>query len=218
MVSWYMVPTTGALRHRGHISQALVVVAALLTMHLEVVGAVAPAPPHECVITDSQYGAKPDNATVNTAAIQRAIDACHAASPTWSRVVVPAGAFKTGSLELRSNMELHLDVGAGLYGSTTPSDYPIVEGLPFGKMWRALISGYNLTNVKVTGSNTAAPAQANGASVIDGVGWWWNCLLYESHGSLTSNIPNPDAAPYCKIFNPYNRTVAQVAGDRKSVV
>ena len=177
------------------------------------VASVQTSPPYQCVITDARYGAKPDNTTINTAAIQRAIDACHAASPAWSRVVVPEGAFKTGSLELRSNMELHLEAGAGLYGSTNPSDYPIVEGLPFGKMWRALISGYNLTNVKVTGSNTAVPAEDDrGASIIDGVGWWWNCLLYESHGSLTSNIPNPDAAPYCKIFNPHNRTVAQVAG------
>jgi len=28
----------------------------------------------------------------------------------------------------------------------------VVPGLPFGTMFRALISGYNLTNVKVTGS------------------------------------------------------------------
>ena len=50
------------------------------------------APPHECVITDAPYSAKPDNKTINTAAIQRAIDACHDASPDGSRVVVPPGA------------------------------------------------------------------------------------------------------------------------------
>ena len=52
--------------------------------------------PHQCDITDSLYGAKSDNKTVNTVAIQRAIDSCHAISPSWSRVVVPSGAFKTG--------------------------------------------------------------------------------------------------------------------------
>lgn len=162
----------------------------------------------ECIITD--YGAVADNRTVNTKAIQRAIDTCHASGPAGSRVVVPAGAFKTGSLELRSNLELHLEQGAGLFGSTDPTDYPILErGLPFGKMWRALVSGYNLTNVKITGENQHVPGSA---SIIDGVGWWWNCLLYESHGSLHTNIPNPAAAPYCKIFNPTNRTVASVAG------
>lgn len=161
----------------------------------------------ECVITD--YGAKADNTTINTAAIQSAIDDCHTASPAQSRVVVPPGAFKTGSIELRSNLELHLAKGAGLYGSSNPRDYPIVRGLPFGLMWRALISGYNLTNVKITGENRDVPGAD---SIIDGVGWWWNCLMYESHGHLASNIPNPAAAPYCKIFNPHNTTVAAVAG------
>ena len=96
----------------------------------------------DCVITD--HGAVADNKTLNTAAIQGAIDACHAASPEGSRVLVPPGAFKTGSLSLRSNMELHLAKGAAFYGSTNPADYPIVAGLPFGTMWRALVSGYNL--------------------------------------------------------------------------
>jgi sucrose-6-phosphate hydrolase SacC (GH32 family) len=117
----------------------------------------------DCVITD--YGAVADNKTVNTRAIQSAIDACHASSPSGSQVIVPAGAFKTGSLELRSNMEFHLQRGAGLFGSTNSSDYPILDrGLPFGKMWRALISGYNLTNVKVTGQNSAVPGNE---SIVD---------------------------------------------------
>ena len=37
----------------------------------------------------------------------------------------------------------------------------VVPGLPFGTMFRALISGYNLTNVKVTGSNLAVPASGD---------------------------------------------------------
>jgi hypothetical protein len=45
-------------------------------------------------------------------------------------------------------------------------------------MFRALISGYNLTNVKVTGSNTAVPASGvvEKDSIIDGVGWSWWCI------------------------------------------
>lgn len=86
---------------------------------------------------------------------------------------------------------------AGLYrGSSDPSDYPIVRG-------------YNLSNIRVTGENTDVPGSD---SVVDGVGWWWNCLMYESHGHLATNIPNPAAAPYCQIFNPTNQTVASVAG------
>jgi alpha-L-fucosidase len=166
--------------------------------------------PEECVITDAPFSAIPDNATVNTAAIQRAIDACHAAHPGGARVVVPAGAFKTGAILLRSNMELHLAKGAGLYGSSDPNDYPLLKrALPFGDaMWQALVSGYNLTNVSITGENAQVPGSD---SIIDGVGWWWNCLYFSSHGVAgQSCIPNRAAAPYCKAFNPTNQTVEAV--------
>ncbi len=164
----------------------------------------------ECVITDAPFGAIPDNATVNTRAIQRAIDACHEAHPGGSRVVIPAGAFKTGAVLLRSNMELHLTKGAGLYGSTNPRDYPMLKrALPFGDaMWQALVSGYNLTNVSITGENTEVPGSE---SIIDGVGWRWNCLYFSSHGVPgQSCIPNRAAAPYCAAFNPTNTTVEEV--------
>eukprot|EP01052_Picozoa_sp_SAG31_P025936 SAG31_NODE_2312_length_5957_cov_14.490611_1_plen_491_part_00 len=161
----------------------------------------------ECVITDAPFSAVPDNRTVNTDAIQQAIDACHAAHPEGARVVIPAGSFKTGAILLRSNMELHLDRGAGLYGSTNPRDYPMLKrALPFGDaMWQALISGYNLTNVSITGENGQVPGSD---SIIDGVGWWWNCLYFTLHGVPWQRcIPNPAAAPYCAAFNPTNRTV-----------
>lgn len=53
-----------------------------------------------------------------------------------ARVVVPRGSFKTGSVMLRSNLDLHLEAGAGLYGSDDWSEYPVVAGLPFGTMFR----------------------------------------------------------------------------------
>lgn len=168
---------------------------------------------NECVITDDPFGAIPDNATVNTAAIQRAINACHAAHPNGARVVVPPGAFKTGPILLRSNMELHLAKGAGLFGSTNPRDYPLLNrALPFGDaMWQALVSGYNLTNVSITGENANVPGSD---SIIDGVGWWWNCLYFTAHGVPgQSCIPNRAAAPYCAAFNPTNQTVEAVTAE-----
>jgi polygalacturonase len=165
---------------------------------------------NECVITDAPFSAIPDNATVNTEAIQGAIDACHAAHPDGARVIIPAGAFKTGAILLRSNVELHLAKGAGLYGSTNPRDYPLLKrALPFGDaMWQALISGYNLTNVSITGENSDVPGSD---SIVDGVGWWWNCLYFTSHGvPWQSCIPNRAAAPYCAAFNPTNLTLEHV--------
>ena len=146
----------------------------------------------DCLIT--RYGAVPDNRTMNTGSIQRAIDACHDASPEGARVIVPAGAFQTGSLALRSNLVLHLEKGAGLYGSADWGEYPVVPGLPFGTMFRALISGYNLTNVSVIGSNSAVP---DNSSIIDGVGWRWWCIA--------KHMPLP--APYCSAFNNTNQTL-----------
>jgi polygalacturonase len=41
-------------------------------------------------------------------------------------VHIPPGDFKTGSILLRSNMQLHLSRGASLFGSPHRYDYPIV--------------------------------------------------------------------------------------------
>ena len=70
------------------------------------------------VITD--FGAKSDTTVLSTAAIQTAIDCC---ANKGGRVVVPAGNFKTGTIVLRSNVNLHLESGATLYGSTDLRDY-----------------------------------------------------------------------------------------------
>ena len=67
------------------------------------------------------YGAKSDTTVLSTQALQQAIDACFKAR--GGRVVVPAGNFKIGSIVLRSNIDLHLEQGATLYGSTDLKDY-----------------------------------------------------------------------------------------------
>lgn len=67
------------------------------------------------------YGAKPDGVTLNTAAIQRAIDECHAAG--GGTVQVPKGEFLCSSLEMKSNVRLTLDMGAVLRVSPNKADY-----------------------------------------------------------------------------------------------
>jgi len=59
-------------------------------------------------ITD--HGAVADGASVNTGAIQDAVDACAAAG--GGRVVVPAGVFMSGAIFLKSRVEFHLSSGA----------------------------------------------------------------------------------------------------------
>src|ERR1043165_7500725 len=67
------------------------------------------------------YGAKPDAITINTTAIQSAIDAAN--KNGGGRVIIPEGIFLTGSIILKSNVELHLEEKSVLLGSTNPDYY-----------------------------------------------------------------------------------------------
>lgn len=72
------------------------------------------------------FGAQGNGLTSDTAAIQRAIDTCCAAG--GGRVVLPGGhTYRCGALILRSNLELHLEMGAVLKGSDNLSDYLLPE-------------------------------------------------------------------------------------------
>ena len=67
------------------------------------------------------FGAHGDGVAKDTAALQTAIDACAAAG--GGRVVFEAGVYLTGSLLLRSGVELHLAKGARLLGSPDCADW-----------------------------------------------------------------------------------------------
>jgi hypothetical protein len=74
------------------------------------------------------FGAKGDRTTLNTAAVQAAIDACH--HDGGGTVLVPAGVFCIGTVELRSNVTLHLASSAVLLGSGNGADYHAVSAIP----------------------------------------------------------------------------------------
>jgi polygalacturonase len=62
------------------------------------------------------FGAAGDGQANDAAAIQRAIDACTAAG--GGTVLLPAGkTFRSGTIALKSNVELHVEGGARLAGS-----------------------------------------------------------------------------------------------------
>lgn len=68
-----------------------------------------------------EFGAVGDGITLCTAALQQAVEACHAAG--GGTVVVPAGVYLTGTLYLKSHVTLHLQAGAILRGSPRREDY-----------------------------------------------------------------------------------------------
>ena len=102
-----------------------------------------------------QYGAVGDGKTLNTKAVQAAIDAC--ASNQGGTVLVPAGIFVIGAVELRSSVTLHLAAAARLLGSRDAAQYHAVEAIPThgdttlnDGNW-ALIYAVGTTNVTLEG-------------------------------------------------------------------
>jgi polygalacturonase len=74
------------------------------------------------------FGAKGDGTTLDTAAIQGAIDACN--NDQGGKVLVPAGNFLIGPIELKSNVTLHIVAGGKLLGTTDPKQYHPANGIP----------------------------------------------------------------------------------------
>ncbi len=66
-------------------------------------------------------GAKGDGKTLDTAAIQKAIDSCHKSG--GGVVYFPNGNFLSGTIELKSNVIFRLSPGATLWGSRNMEDY-----------------------------------------------------------------------------------------------
>lgn len=97
---------------------------------------------NEYLITS--YGAKADGITNNASAIQKAID--EASFSGGGKVIIPAGNFCSGSIKLKNNVELHLQLGARLLGSTKIKDYgnPDAEG-------HALVAAIHQKNISITG-------------------------------------------------------------------
>lgn len=89
------------------------------------------------------FGAKADGLTLNTIYIQSAIDA--ASKNGGGRVLIPSGSFLTGSLILKTGVELHLQQGAMLVGSTDIKEYIRLN------RWKALIMADNQQNIAITG-------------------------------------------------------------------
>lgn len=102
------------------------------------------------------FGAKGDGVTLDTRALQAAIDTCFRNG--GGTVLVPPGTFLIGTTELKSHTRLYIAAGATLLGSTVPDHYHAAESVPlngdvtlpdghFG-----LLFGANAENITIEGS------------------------------------------------------------------
>jgi polygalacturonase len=102
-------------------------------------------PPAKPVFNIREHGAQGDGQTLDTAAINRAIEAC--AATGGGQVIVPPGRYLSGTVHLKSHVTLVLEAGATLVGSTNLDHYQHYtppadkEPKPFLRWHRALILG-----------------------------------------------------------------------------
>lgn len=108
------------------------------------------------------YGAIPDGRTNCAAAIQAAIDAASQAG--GGTVEVPAGRFYSGSILLKSHVELHLETGAVLVSSLDEREISAFPAAP----GEAPIHGWN--GGFFLGARDAVDIRITGGGVIDGQG------------------------------------------------
>lgn len=112
------------------------------------------------------YGAKGDARTLDTQAIQSAIEACHLSG--GGKVYLHNGSFLSGTIYLKSNVTLYIENGATLVGSIYQKDYPVMPSkYPsyHGEFItnRMLIYAENAENILIEGNGKI---DGNGADFI----------------------------------------------------
>jgi len=104
-------------------------------------------------VSIAERGAVGDGKTLDTAAIQAAVDDC--AGKGGGTVLVPAGVWLTGSVGLKSQVTLRLEAGAVLRGSSRIEDYP-TNGFKHLEMGgtRSLLWALHQSDISICGEGT----------------------------------------------------------------
>ena len=165
---------------KAHLVLVLVPLLAIAEMAL---GAPAGGPPPAnpaasaaAVYEVRAFGAKGDGHTLDTAAIQKALDQCGQAGGGTVRLT--AGTYLSQPLTLRSKTTLRLEAGAKLQATDDPADFAADKPNTF----IAFLSGKNLTDVTLSGPG-----------IIDGGGGkWWVPAEEARRKSPGYTLPRPN--------------------------
>ncbi|MGC8863261.1 MAG: glycoside hydrolase family 28 protein [Armatimonadota bacterium] len=151
------------------------------------------------------FGAVGDGVTLNTAAIQRAIDAC--AANHGGTVIVPAGRFLTGTLRLKSNVTLRLETRAVLVGSTNLADYAVdIARCGFERerhIDKCLIYAENAENIAISGRGIIDGQGAAFKGQAEGSAGGERPMLtrcYRSRNILFEGVTLTNAGSWCSHF------------------
>ena len=151
----------------------------------------------------SNYGAVGNGQKLNTKIIQDIID--KASAQGGGMVVIPKGTFLTGMLQMKSNVNLHLEKDAVLMGSSNPFDYREIEmkALPVSPKQDdnsslALLLAYNVHNISVTGPGTI---DGNGTTLALNIDSLYHLgKLKDPHYATWGNRPNEKVRPKLFLF------------------
>lgn len=119
------------------------------------------------------YGAVSDTTQLSTDAVQQAIDAC--SMEGGGRVLVPAGQYKIGTIILKSHVNLHLEHGSTLFGSTDLADY-----IPVKSNYLSLRT--QTTTIQLIYGDDVDDVMISGTGTIDGRGRSFKKLSWNDEG------------------------------------
>ena len=146
---------------RVHFACIVFLIAVISTGRADIAVAAADRQSAKGIFDVRDYGAAGDGVTLDTKAIQAAIDACAGAG--GGKVYLHNGTFLSGTIYFKSNVALWIEAGAVLLGSTNLEDYPVT--IP---AYRSYTDKY--TNKSLIYAEKKENIAIMGRGVIDGQG------------------------------------------------
>ena len=114
------------------------------------------------------FGCRGDGVTLDSAGIQAAIDAC--TKNGGGKVLIPAGQYLVGKIELKDHVTVELAEGAYLIASPNRADYPLSPGFPGslynqGHTWGDTLRGERIALFYACGAKNIG---ITGRGIVDG--------------------------------------------------